>query len=121
MAEKEKMSPSKRRKKKKGIIIIVIVSILIIAGIIAAFSFMGKDETAETIVPDYCPDIARVIETDGRVFIHSREIKDGKAEVSGTVRVTVLYTPEREVGVRSLEFSLPFTVGTPRRSPHWAS
>ena len=76
-----------------------------------------QDETAETIVPDYCPDIARVIETDGRVFIHSREIKDGKAEVSGTVRVTVLYTPEREVGVRSLEFSLPFTVESDQRMP----
>jgi hypothetical protein len=69
-----------------------------------------QDETAETIVPDYSPDIARVIETDGRVYIHSREMKDGKAEVSGTVRITVLYTPEQETGVRSLEFSIPFTV-----------
>ena len=76
-----------------------------------------QDETAETIVPDYCPDIARVIETDGHVYIHSREIKDGKAEVSGTVRVTVLYTPDREEGVRSLEFSVPFTVESDQRMP----
>ena len=45
-------------------------------------------------LPDYCPDIARIIETDGKVYLHSRELRDGKAEVSGTVRVTVLYTPE---------------------------
>ena len=57
---------------------------------------LTQEETAETIVPDYLPDIARIIETEGRVFLHSRELRDGKAEVSGTVRVTVLYTPEGE-------------------------
>ena len=40
---------------------------------------LTQEETAETIVPDYCPDIARIIETDGRVFLHSRELRDGKA------------------------------------------
>ena len=48
---------------------------------------LTQEETAETIVPDYCPDIARVIETEGKVYIHSRELRDGKAEVSGTVRL----------------------------------
>lgn len=67
-----------------------------------------QEETAETIVPDYCPDVARVIESDGAIFLHSREVRDGKAELSGTVRVTVLYTPEGESGVRALEFSIPF-------------
>ena len=71
---------------------------------------LTQEETAETIVPDYCPDIARVIETEGKVYIHSRELRDGKAEVSGTVRVTVLYTPDGEGGIRTLEFAMPFTV-----------
>ena len=61
---------------------------------------LTQEETAETIVPDYCPDIARIIETDGKVYLHSRELRDGKAELSGTVRVTVLYTPDGEGGVR---------------------
>lgn len=68
---------------------------------------LTQEETAETIVPDYCPDIARIIETDGKVYLHSRELRDGKAEVSGTVRVTVLYTPEGEGGIRTLEFAMP--------------
>ena len=71
---------------------------------------LTQEETAETIVPDYCPDIARIIETDGKVFLHSRELRDGRASVSGTVRVTVLYTPEGEGGIRTLEFAMPFTV-----------
>ena len=71
---------------------------------------LTQEETAETIVPDYCPDIARIIETDGKVYLHSRELRDGKVELSGTVRVTVLYTPDGESGVRTLEFAIPFTV-----------
>ena len=34
---------------------------------------LTQEETAETIVPDYCPDIARIIQTDGKVYLHSRE------------------------------------------------
>ena len=30
---------------------------------------LTQEETAETIVPDYLPDIARIIETEGRVAI----------------------------------------------------
>ena len=77
---------------------------------------LTQEETAETIVPDYCPDIARIIETDGKVYLHSRELRDGKAELSGTVRVTVLYTPDGEGGVRTLEFAIPFTVESDSRS-----
>lgn len=77
---------------------------------------LSQEETAETIVPDYCPDIARIIETDGKVFLHSRELRDGKAELSGTVRVTVLYTPDGEGGIRTLEFAIPFTVESDSRS-----
>lgn len=74
-----------------------------------------QDETAETIVPDYCPDIARIIKSEGKVYIHSRNIRDGKTEISGTVRVTVLYTPEGENGIRVLDFSMPFAVENDQR------
>ena len=77
---------------------------------------LTQEETAETIVPDYCPDIARIIETDGKVYLHSRELRDGKAELSGTVRVTVLYTPDGESGVRTLEFAIPFTAESDGRA-----
>lgn len=77
---------------------------------------LTQEETAETIVPDYCPDIARIIQTDGKVYLHSRELRDGKAELSGTLRVTVLYTPDGESGIRTLEFAIPFTAESDGRA-----
>ena len=66
------------------------------------------EEATETIVPDYCPDIARIIDSDGKVFLRGKDIQGDKAIVSGSVKVTVLFTPEGENGIRNLEFSLPF-------------
>lgn len=66
------------------------------------------EESTETIVPDYCPDIARIIDSDGKVFLRSKDIQGDKAIVTGTVKVTVLFTPEGENGIRGLEFALPF-------------
>ncbi|MEG1593761.1 MAG: DUF3794 domain-containing protein [Oscillibacter sp.] len=77
---------------------------------------LSQEETAENIVPDYCPDIARIIETEGKVAIHSRELREGKAEVSGTVHVAVLYTPDGDGGIRVLEFAMPFGVETDARA-----
>ena len=68
---------------------------------------LTQEETAETIVPDYCPDIARIISVEGSVYLRSAETE--QADVSGSVRVCVLYMPEGESGVRTLEFSMPFT------------
>jgi hypothetical protein len=83
---------------------------------IGAELVLTQEETAETIVPDYCPDIARIIDTEGKIFIHSRELHDGKAEISGTVRVTVLYTPDGESGIRTLEFAMPFSAESDGRA-----
>ena len=66
------------------------------------------EESTETIVPDYCPDIARIIDSDGKVFLRSKDIQGDKAIVTGSVKVTVLFTPEEETGIRNLEFVLPF-------------
>ena len=50
---------------------------------------LTQEETAETIVPDYCPDIARIISAEGTVYLHGGAEQEG---LSGTVGVTVLYT-----------------------------
>ena len=37
----------------------------------------NREETTETIVPDYLPDIARIVDASGCLFLRSREIADG--------------------------------------------
>lgn len=66
-----------------------------------------REQSTETIVPDYCPDIARIVESSGCLFLHSREIADGRVSVSGTLRVTLLYIADGSGGLKSFEYSLP--------------
>lgn len=77
---------------------------------------LSQEETAETIVPDYCPDIARIVKTSGQLYLHSHQIRSGKVELSGTIRIRVLYTPDGEKGLRTLEFAMPFTAESDRQT-----
>ena len=67
-----------------------------------------QEETLEMIVPDACPDILRVVETDGKVLLRSKEAMDGRVELTGTIRACVLYLPDGESGMRHLDVSIPF-------------
>ena len=67
------------------------------------------ETTRENIVPDSCPDIARIIDTTGSVYITGRELGgDGRFCASGNVDVSVLYIPEKGEGPCALRFQLPF-------------
>lgn len=65
------------------------------------------EETAETIIPDYLPDIVRIVEAHGCLFLRGREITDGRVNVTGQIRVTLLYTAEEVQGLCSFEYTLP--------------
>ena len=51
---------------------------------------LTQEETAETIVPDYCPDIARIVDTAGQLTIREKLLSESRCTVSGSVKVTVL-------------------------------
>lgn len=70
---------------------------------------LRQEETLEMIVPDACPDILRVVETDGKALLTRKEAMDGRAEVTGTIRACVLYLPDGEKGMRHLDVAIPFT------------
>ena len=72
---------------------------------------LRTEETLEMIVPDACPDILRVVETDGKVLLTRKEAMDGRAELGGLIRATVLYCPDGETGMRHLDVTIPFTCG----------
>lgn len=63
----------------------------------------------ESIVPDSCADIARIVDTTGVVCLTGRELSnDGRFCASGTVEVSVLYIPEKGDGPCALRFQIPF-------------
>ena len=70
------------------------------------FSF---ETTQETIVPDYCQDVARVVDTTGVVLVHNKEMTpDGRVEVGGAIKATVLFIPEGGTELSALHLSVPF-------------
>ena len=73
----------------------------------AAQIMFTQEETLESIVPDACPDIARIVSATGKVFLKDKELGEGALRINGTARVTVLYIPEGEETPRSLEVSIP--------------
>lgn len=67
------------------------------------------EETLETIVPDACPDILRIVDCEAMVCLKGKEAQEGRAEISGSVRATVLYLPDGAEGVRRMMVTIPFT------------
>ena len=68
-----------------------------------------QEETLESIVPDACPDIERIVDVCGQATLSGKQAGSGMATVSGMVRVSVLYRPEGEGGLRRMDLGLPFT------------
>ena len=67
-----------------------------------------QEETAETILPDYLPDVTRLVESSGCLLLHGCESAEGRVRVSGQLRVSVLYTAEEAQSLRAFVYSLPF-------------
>ncbi len=76
---------------------------------------LTHEETLETAIADYCPDMGRIVETAGTLCLRTVTAQNGNVELKGTIRVTVLYTSEESVGLRSLTHSVPFTCGAESR------
>ena len=50
-----------------------------------------REETLESIVPDACPDILRICDTEGVVCLRDKVLQDGRVELSGSVGGTALF------------------------------
>lgn len=53
-----------------------------------------QEETLESIVPDACPDILRIVDVYGQAILSGKQAKEGLAVVNGMVRASILYQPE---------------------------
>lgn len=70
---------------------------------------MRQEETLETIVPDACPDILRIVDAGGQVCLSGKNVYDGGLSVSGTVKGWVMYQPEDREDLCRVAVQLPFT------------
>ena len=70
---------------------------------------LAQEETLESIVPDACPDLLEILDTEGMVFLQRKEAMEGRLEVTGTIRAVLLCQPEGAEGPRRLTVELPFT------------
>ena len=68
-----------------------------------------QEETLESIVPDACPDILRIVDVCGQATVSGKQAREGSAQVAGMVRASILYQPEGGGGLRRMEVGLPFT------------
>ena len=75
----------------------------------AAEVTLCQEETLESIVPDACPDILRIVDVCGQATISGKQAREGVAQVTGMVRASILYQPEGGGGLRRMEVGLPFT------------
>ncbi|MGM9613386.1 MAG: DUF3794 domain-containing protein [Butyricicoccus sp.] len=66
------------------------------------------EESADAIVPDTFPDIARIAYADGVAAVKDQSPQNERILVSGSVAATVLYQPEGESGLRRLDIPLSF-------------
>lgn len=66
------------------------------------------EENTEMIVPDQSPDILRIIKGSADAFLKDKNARDGKIDISGTVKGAVLYIAEGEKNVRRLDILMPF-------------
>ena len=70
---------------------------------------ISHEESMETSIPEYCPDIARIVDTVGQLRIREKILSEGRLNISGNVRVTVLYTSVESTGLKSLVLAVPFS------------
>ena len=70
---------------------------------------ISLETTQEAIVPDSCADVERIVDTTGVVLVHSKDVgPEGRLEINGVIKATVLFLPEagREPG--AVHISIPF-------------
>lgn len=69
---------------------------------------LTQEATTESIVPDSCPDVSRIVCTSGTGYITAKQVQDRSVKIMGTACLQVLYVPEGESVPRALTVNVPF-------------
>ena len=63
----------------------------------------------EIVLPDYCPDISRILKCRAMAEVSSKEMQSGNLKLEGTLNLTVLYVDAEEGAVKSYEVPVNFS------------
>ena len=74
---------------------------------------LDKELEFDTPLPDYCPDIARIVKVDCTPFAESCSAEDGKATVRGRAVYDVLYETDYKNRLRCCTFTQEFSHSVP--------
>lgn len=64
---------------------------------------------SDIILPDYCPDIGRILKTEADAFVDSTSVEAGRLTAEGTFCVRVIYIPVDSGGIRCVTNESPFS------------
>ena len=76
-------------------------------------SKVDKDLDFDSSLPDFCPDIARIVKVDCTPFSESCTISDGKAVLKGKVVYDILYETDYKNRLRCCNFTQEFSHSVP--------
>ncbi len=68
----------------------------------------AHEEVYETIVPDALPDILSITDSYGLVLVSSRELREERADISGQIRASVMYSSESG-SCEHISLQIPFS------------
>ena len=64
---------------------------------------------AEVTLPDYCPDIERILRCSLTEWIDSESVSGGELSAQGSARISVLYIDADKHHIRSFEHQTPWS------------
>lgn len=76
-------------------------------------SRIDKDLEFDSALPEYCPDIARIVKVDCTPFTESCDCADGKATVKGKAVYDILYETDYKNRLRCCSFTQEFSQSIP--------
>lgn len=63
----------------------------------------------DVLLPDYCPDIARILKTEACAMVNGKSLETDRLTVIGNFCVKIIYVPENSSAIRCFTYETEFT------------
>lgn len=59
---------------------------------------------SDVMLPDYCPDIARILKTEAKAVVDTKTLEGDRLNVDGTLNVKIIYIPDNSSSIRCFTY-----------------